>query len=121
MCKARDKGEIDFDGVPFQLFPDPSWLTLQQRRTLQPLVTILRERSIPYCWGFMFSLMSHKKGKTSILRAQEDTAAFCEGLNISCPVLPSWESLPTPLRALDWWQMVQRQNSRSLTSSSASP
>lgn len=45
--------EIRFDGAKVQLFPDLSWLTLQQYRLLQPLLAFFKDHSIRYRWGFL--------------------------------------------------------------------
>lgn len=74
--------EIDFNGVKVQLFPDLSWLMLQQRWALEPILATLRSHSIPYRWGLQFSLSARKNGKTSIIQIPEDTRAFCAEFNI---------------------------------------
>lgn len=52
MVKARHQRTTDFEGSFLQLYPDLSWLTLQKRCHLKPLLSLLRDRDIPYRWGF---------------------------------------------------------------------
>lgn len=110
----------DFDGPRVQLYPDLSWLTPQQRRALQPLLHVLSEHSIPYRWGFLFSLSARKYGKTLILFSPEDLRAFCKDLNVPCLDSPGWELLPDFNSAAEPWQVVQHQKQRCQVNSSTS-
>lgn len=53
MRKARSIHKVVFDYNPVQLFPDLSWITLQKRRLLQPLLHTLQEKDIIYRWNFL--------------------------------------------------------------------
>lgn len=77
MRKAR-LIKLIVDGAPIQLFPDLSWITLQKRRLLQPLLHSLQDNSIAYRWGFLFSLTATHAGKTATLQVPEDICFFCE-------------------------------------------
>ncbi|XP_073488868.1 uncharacterized protein [Aquarana catesbeiana] len=79
---------IDFDGAPIQLYPDLSWITLQQRRSLQPLLTTLKEHDFRYHWGFPFSLTAKKDERSTTLRYPEDLHSFCKDLDIPVPPTP---------------------------------
>lgn len=48
MRKARAIKPILVDGTPIQLFLDLSWITLQKRRLLQPLLHSLQDSNITY-------------------------------------------------------------------------
>lgn len=100
---TSEKQILTVNTVKVQLFPDLSWLTLQQRRALQPLLTALCEHSIPYSWGFRFSLSVRRVGKTSNLRAPEDMRTFCTELNVPCP------ETPILLRHTEPWKKEQCQ------------
>lgn len=113
MRKARNMHAIDFDGASIQLFPDLSWITLQQRRSLQPLLTLLREHDFHYHWGFPFSLTAKKDGRSTTLRYPEDLQSFCRELDIPVPPTPGWEPLPVPPPRPDpWIQVTGRKRTR---------
>lgn len=63
-CNMRT---IDFDNAPIQLFPNLSWITLQQRRSLQLLLTLLRDHDFHYHSGFPFSLTAKRGGRSTTL------------------------------------------------------
>lgn len=96
MRKARLIKPILIDGTPIQLFPDLSWITLQKRRVLQPLLHSLQDNCIAYRWGFPFTLTATRAGKMATLRVPEDIRFFCETLNIPTPDLPGWDIIPPP-------------------------
>ncbi|CAH2315720.1 Hypothetical predicted protein [Pelobates cultripes] len=56
MAAARGTPSIQFCGTEVTLFQDLSSLTLDARRALRPVTSALRERRIPYRWGFPFSI-----------------------------------------------------------------
>ena len=111
MRKTRNMRTIDFDGAPIQLFPDLSWITLQQRRSLQPLLTLLRERDFRYHWGFPFSLTAKRDGRSTTLRYPEDLQSFCKDLDIPVPPTSGWEPLPVPPPRPDSWIQVTGRKS----------
>lgn len=45
MRKARSIRKLVFDNSPVLIYPDLSWITLQKRRLLQPLLRTLQEKS----------------------------------------------------------------------------
>lgn len=106
MRKARTTKKILFENTQVQLFPDLSWITLQKRRLLQPLLILLQENDITYRWGFPFSLTARRQGKTAVLRFPEDVENFCDTMEIPPPRLPEWDlvDLPTPPPVV--WQKV---------------
>lgn len=106
MRKSRTLTTLTWQGAPIQLFPDLSWHTLQKRRCLQPLLSLLRDNNITYRWGYPFSLTARKDGVSSTLRIPEDLPTFCWALHISCPRLPGWEPLPTHPSAPSTWTKV---------------
>lgn len=106
MRKACNMHTIDFDGAPIQLYPDLSWITLQQRRSLQPLFTSLKEHDYRYHWGLTFSLTAKKDGRSTTLRYPENLHSFCRELDIPVPPTPGWDPLPTPPPRPEPWVPV---------------
>lgn len=97
MSKARDMSPFEYEVSQLQLFLDLSWITLQQRRFLQLVPTILRDLSIPYQWGLPFSLTTRRDRRSATLRYPEDLASFCEELHITPPETPRRDPIPGPL------------------------
>lgn len=50
MRKAHSTRKVVFEDTQVQLYPDLSWITLQKRRLLQPLLHALQEEDIIYNW-----------------------------------------------------------------------
>lgn len=88
MNKARSQREIIYAGSSIQLFPDLSWVTLQKRRHLKPLLQLLKDQGISYRWGFPCALMTFKNGRTTTLHSYEDLSAFCAKLDLSSENVP---------------------------------
>lgn len=103
VCNMRT---TDFDGAPIQLFPDLSWITLQQRRSLQQLLTLLRDHDFRYHWGLPFSLTAKRDGRSTTLRYPEDIQSFCRDLDIPVAPTPGWDPLPAPPPRPDSWIQV---------------
>lgn len=110
MRQARLARRVMFEDVQIQLYPDLSWLTLQKRRLLQPLLQTLQKEAISYRWGFPFSLTAKHQGKSAILRYPEDLRTFCEVLEIPAPQLPDWDIVATPPPLPTTWQKVPPSN-----------
>lgn len=106
MRQARIARKVIFDGVQIQLYPDLSWITLQKRRLLQPLLQILQTKAIPYRWGFPFTLTAKHQGTSAVLRYPEDLRTFCNTLEIQSPQLPEWDLAATPPTPPTVWQKV---------------
>lgn len=96
--KARIRGNITFQGAEIKLFQDLSQITLQKRKSLRPLLDILRDRDIPYKWKFPFCLSAGARGHTAQLRYPEDIPAFCDALHIPHVPIPDWNLLPSQQR-----------------------
>ena len=106
MRKARPIRNLIFHNNPLQLYPYLSWITLQKRRLLQPLLRTLQDRDIVYRWGFPFSLSATHQGTSATLRYPEDLDAFCRTLDIPVPQLPDWDLVATPPPPPVVWQRV---------------
>lgn len=112
MRAARSKHDISFENSAIQLYPDLAWITLQRRRHLKPLITLLRDRNIPYRWGFPFSLTASQDGKSAALRSFVDLPAFCKSLGLETPSIPDWDigllsAAPAPV-----WRSAQQKRRR---------
>ncbi|XP_075715534.1 uncharacterized protein LOC142750416 [Rhinoderma darwinii] len=98
--KARDKGDILWEGTKLQLLSDLSKMTLDKRRNLHPLLDVLREHGIPYSWGYPFQLQVRKDGVLFFVRELADIPEFCEALDIPRVSILDWPSTPfLPQRA----------------------
>lgn len=110
MAKARTHRYVDFEGSQIQLYPDLSWITLQKRRCLKPLLNVLKENELPYRWGFPFALLVVRNGRTTALRSYEDLPSFCSALNITTPVMADWEiEAPPPAPPAEWHKAKGRK------------
>ncbi|XP_072000283.1 uncharacterized protein [Engystomops pustulosus] len=67
MNKARNLERISFQGTSVQLLPDLSRLTLLKRKALRPLLEVLKQRNIPYTWGFPFKLQIRHGGNKYVI------------------------------------------------------
>lgn len=114
MAKARTQRHVDFEGSQLQLYPDLSWLTLQKRRCLKPLLTVLKDNDLSYRWGFPFALLVTRNGRSHVLRSYEDLPTFCSSLNIPVPDMADWEiEVPPPAPPDDWQRVTGRKKRRS--------
>lgn len=66
MRAARSLRNITLDGVHLQLYPDISQATLDRRRKMKEITTILSTARIRYRWGFPFKLIIPHNGTTYI-------------------------------------------------------
>ncbi|KAG8566310.1 hypothetical protein GDO81_013181 [Engystomops pustulosus] len=101
MFKARAADQILFQETPVQLLPDLSRLTLLKRKALRPFLEVLRQRNIPYTWGFPFRLQVRREGTTYIIRHPKDIPMVAAALGVLAPEIPDWPRLPTPPGPVD--------------------
>lgn len=94
--KAREMGRILFNGTEIKLFQNLFQITLQNSRTLRPLLDALCSRNIQYRWKFPFCLSASTRGHTALLQTPEDLPAFCEQLDIPQIDLPNWYTFYFP-------------------------
>lgn len=76
-------------------------LTLQNRRALRPVLSLLQERSTLYRWKFPFGIVVHYRGLTVTLQTPKDLPTFFEQLNLPLVPVPDWYhefKLPRALR-----------------------
>lgn len=87
---ARSLTPLLHNGTELRLFQDLSNITLQRRRELQPLLTVLRAKGIIYRWKFPFGLAATVQGRSALLRVPEDLHSFCDTLGIPLMEVPDW-------------------------------
>lgn len=80
MARARAQREIIYAGTSIQLYPDLSWITLEKRRHLKPLLLLLKD-----------ALVASIHGCSEVLRTYEDLSAFSTKLDIPSPNLIDWD------------------------------
>lgn len=107
MAKARAQCAITYAGASIQLYSELSWIILQKRRHLKPL--LLKDQGISYRWGFQFALLASRNGHTATLCTFQDLPSFCTKLDIPLVDFLENPSLASPPE----WQLVQRQKKRS--------
>ncbi|CAH2295602.1 Hypothetical predicted protein [Pelobates cultripes] len=96
MSATRGMDKIMFQGLEVALFQDLSGLTLDARRALRPITAALREKHVPYRWGFPFSLQI-KHGNTWLhIRWPDDVAPTLRTLRFPHIRIRNW-LLETPL------------------------
>lgn len=86
----KNKQPIKHEESILQIFPDPSAETLARRRTLKPLLEHLKLNNIQYSWSFPACLIRRKEGQLATLKYPEDTATFCDRLDIPLVEIPGW-------------------------------
>lgn len=91
--KAWEKGPIDFDGASITILPDVSRRTLQMRRTLRPLLDLIKNNGATYRWGFPFHLIIKKGNNSFTLRSPENLPDLFQFLRTDPIQVPNWLSL----------------------------
>ncbi|OCT86463.1 hypothetical protein XELAEV_18020146mg [Xenopus laevis] len=61
---ASRTAQLELDGVFPKIYADLASSTLQKRKDLKPLTEVLRQKGIPYRWGFPFKLTYQRNGLT---------------------------------------------------------
>ncbi|CAH2285063.1 Hypothetical predicted protein [Pelobates cultripes] len=72
MTVTRGTDKIMFQGAEVVLFQDLSSLKLDARRALRPITAALREKNIPYRWGFPFRLQIRHGNSWLYIRCHPD-------------------------------------------------
>lgn len=87
--KACIKAPLTHNGTEICLFQDLSSITLQSRRELRPILSVLHTKGIPYRWKFPFCLSASSQGRTALLRVPEDLS---HTLEIPLTEVPKWHA-----------------------------
>ncbi|CAH2312055.1 Hypothetical predicted protein [Pelobates cultripes] len=90
MREARNQQNLTYMDAQISLYQDLSVLTLEARRALRPLTTLLRERRIQYKWGFPFSLQAKVSNIWHIIRWPADVPRFLRAANLPAVAVPNW-------------------------------
>ncbi|CAH2250924.1 Hypothetical predicted protein [Pelobates cultripes] len=90
MRAARNQQNIAFRDGQVSLYQDLSALTLEARRALRPVTAILRERRIPYKWGFPFSLQARVGQTWHIIRWPADVPRFLRATSLPAVTISNW-------------------------------
>ncbi|CAH2283825.1 Hypothetical predicted protein [Pelobates cultripes] len=90
MRAARNQQNIAFRDGQVSLYQDLSALTLDARRALRPVNAILRERTIPYKWGFPFSLQAKVGPTWHIIRWPADVPRFIQATSLPTVTVSNW-------------------------------
>ncbi|DBA13690.1 TPA: hypothetical protein GDO54_018641 [Pyxicephalus adspersus] len=114
--KARVTEHLEYAGARLQLLPDLSKHTLDMRRAVRPLLDVLRERNIPYRWGYPFHLIARYSSKNYFFRGPEDLPHFLRDLRLPDIHLAEWPTVPLSLSIGGPTRLDQR-----ITSSATSP
>lgn len=93
LWKVKGRNRFLYHGAEIKLYQDLSYVTLQHRKDLRPLLEHLRARNITYGGKFPFCLSVTHLGRTVTLRGPEDVQPFFEELDLP-PVLYSGLYLP---------------------------
>ncbi|CAH2246054.1 Hypothetical predicted protein [Pelobates cultripes] len=96
MAAARGMTSIQFHGSEVSLYQDLSGLTLDARRALRPLTTTLRDKGVPYRWGFPFSLQIKHSTTWLQVRWPDDIPRALRTLRLPNIRVRNW-LLDTPL------------------------
>ncbi|OCT74252.1 hypothetical protein XELAEV_18033211mg [Xenopus laevis] len=75
------------------IFQDLAWLTIQQRRALRALTTVLRAQNITYRWSFPFALTVVKEGRQYSLKEPDGLEDFVRALGLPAIDLKEWREL----------------------------
>ncbi|CAH2292794.1 Hypothetical predicted protein [Pelobates cultripes] len=90
MAAARGLPSIQFRGTAVSLYQDLSSLTLDARRALRPVTSALRDKGIPYRWGFPFSLQAKHGNAWITARWPEDVPRFQRALGLAPSRIRNW-------------------------------
>ncbi|CAH2300915.1 Hypothetical predicted protein [Pelobates cultripes] len=109
MTKARLRPTWRFRDAEIALYQDLSPLTLEARRALRPITALLRERGIPYKWGFPFMLQARHNNEWTQLRWPEEVPRFLQRLNLPPTEVINWILGPVDPRQGPQTPRQQRQ------------
>ncbi|OCT72246.1 hypothetical protein XELAEV_18035216mg [Xenopus laevis] len=102
------------------IFQDLAWLTIQQRRALRPLTTVLRAQNIAYRWSFPFALTVVKEGRQYSLKEPDGLEDFVRALGLPSIDLKEWRELAYNGDLVDTLE-TQQWHCRSRMSKPSSP
>uniref|UniRef100_A0A8C5Q523 Uncharacterized protein n=1 Tax=Leptobrachium leishanense TaxID=445787 RepID=A0A8C5Q523_9ANUR len=92
MTVARTRREWEVESYRLERFHDLSPFTLAARRALRPVTQLLRQRHVPYRWGFPFLLQVRLDGTAATIRRPQDVPGFLLRLALPPVSVPNWEA-----------------------------
>lgn len=92
---AWSKGPFLLDGAQITLLQDLAGRTLAMRRTMKPMLEVIRQKGATYRWGFPFSLIIRKDGRVFSLKSPEQLPRAFSFLDAQ------------PVDVGDWYQVLQ--------------
>uniref|UniRef100_A0A8C5LPA7 Uncharacterized protein n=1 Tax=Leptobrachium leishanense TaxID=445787 RepID=A0A8C5LPA7_9ANUR len=92
MTVARTRREWEVENYQLELFHDLSPFTLAAQRALRPVTQLLRQRQVPYRWGFPFLLQVRLDGTATTIRRQQDVPVFLLRLALPSVSVSNWEA-----------------------------
>lgn len=111
MRASRNTPNIELDGVRLQIYPDISPATLDRRRRMKEVTTILQTNRIKYRWGFPFKLSVLHNGTTHTVYNVIEGKDLLIKLGLLQPEPPN--RLPaTPRSSPIWSTPSSRRNQR---------
>ncbi|CAH2300845.1 Hypothetical predicted protein [Pelobates cultripes] len=90
MAAARELPTIRYRDAEVSLYQDLSRLTLDARRALRPVTGALRDKRIPYRWGFPFSLQAKQGNAWLMARWPEDIPRLQRTLGLPQTRIRNW-------------------------------
>lgn len=93
------------------LYSDISPATAQRRREFAPITIALRERNIPYTWGFPFKLFVTYQGKSSVIYQLQHGLKQLHNWGIPPAQVTSQPRNSAPLRVQEPWKQVNSTSS----------
>uniref|UniRef100_A0A8C5PEG4 Uncharacterized protein n=1 Tax=Leptobrachium leishanense TaxID=445787 RepID=A0A8C5PEG4_9ANUR len=99
MAAARRRRVWEIEGERLEIFPDLAQSTLQARRALRPLTTLLTARSVTYRWSFPFALVATNAGASATIRSISDIPDFLAILELPDLQIADWVTLHEGPRA----------------------
>ncbi|CAH2292600.1 Hypothetical predicted protein [Pelobates cultripes] len=100
MKGARTERTWRYKGQNVELYNDLSHLTLQTRRALRPVTTILQEHHLRYRWHFPFALTARKDNIEATIRLPADVPIFLDTLGLPTTPVRDWIDCPLNERNL---------------------
>ncbi|CAH2312711.1 Hypothetical predicted protein [Pelobates cultripes] len=90
MRAARTQRSIRYMDSQIALYQDLSTHTLDARRALKPITSVLQEKRIPYKWGHPFSLQARVGNQWHILRWPNEVTCFLRSLGLPDIPIQNW-------------------------------
>ncbi|CAH2282139.1 Hypothetical predicted protein [Pelobates cultripes] len=101
MAATRNKSPFSFEEHQLTFFPDLSRATLEWRRSLKPLTSILTKFQVPCRWGTPRSLLITQESGTMRVLGADEISSTLQTLGLPTTPEGSQTSAPVP-RPIAW-------------------